>query len=178
MISLTSDAEARLYADLDALSIAYDVVEHEAVFTVEESHRVADAVPGTHVKNLFLKDKDGRFWLVTVPADIRVNLKALPQIIRCSRLSFANAQDMERLIGVKPGSVTPLAAINDVGGDVTVVLDSSLLDDELLNCHPLRNTASISMSGQNLFRALCHWNHDPAIISVPTLDVPKVENVE
>jgi Ala-tRNA(Pro) deacylase len=70
-------SEARLYADLSSLNIAFDLIEHEAVFTVEESSRLDREMPGAHTKNLFLKDAGGRFWLVTVPAHIRVDcLKA------------------------------------------------------------------------------------------------------
>ena len=167
---MTTPAEIRLYADLTALSIAHEVFEHEAVFTVEASQRVSAHVPGMHVKNLFLKDKNGRFWLVTVPADIRVALKALPEAIGCGRVSFANAEDMERLIGVTPGSVTPLAAINDSTGAVTVVIDASLTQAAQLNCHPLRNTASITLSGSDLLRALRYWGHDPVIAVIPTIE--------
>ena len=108
-----SDAEARLYADLAALGIAYDVHEHPQVFTVEESSRHTRHIKGAHTKNLFLKDKGGRFWLVTVPDTARVDLKALPAAIGCGRLSFGKAEEMERLLGISPGSVTALAAIND-----------------------------------------------------------------
>ena len=64
--------ETKLYADLDLLGCTYAVEEHQAVFTVEESSALHDRLPGVHSKNLFLKDNDGRFWLVTVPAEIRV----------------------------------------------------------------------------------------------------------
>lgn len=165
------DSEACLYADLADLGIVHPVYEHEAVFTVEESARLHVEIPGTHVKNLFLKDNGGRFWLVTVPADKRVALKALPEAIGCKRVSFGNAEDMARLIGVMPGSVTPVAAINDAGGEVTVVIDAALADAALVNVHPLRNTASMALSGEALLRALRHWNHEPIIADIPALEI-------
>lgn len=165
------DSETRLYADLTDLGIAHQVHEHEAVFTVEESARLHVDIPGAHVKNLFLKDNGGRFWLITVPADKRVALKALPGAIGCKRVSFGNADDMDRLLGVTPGSVTPVAAINDAGGEVTVVLDAALADAPLVNVHPLRNTASMALSGAGLLRALRHWNHEPIIADVPALEM-------
>lgn len=161
------DSETRLYADLNNLGIAHQVYEHEAVFTVEESARLHEEIPGAHVKNLFLKDNGSRFWLITVPADKRVALKALPDAIGCKRVSFGNADDMARLIGVAPGSVTPVAAINDVGGEVTVVIDAALAGADLVNVHPLRNTASMALSGEALLHALRHWNHEPIIADIP-----------
>jgi Ala-tRNA(Pro) deacylase len=162
--------ETKLYADLQALNIPYDVVEHPAVFTVEESRAVDGDIPGAHTKNLFLKDAGGRFWLVTVPAALRADLKALPAAMGAKRVSFGKGEDMERLIGVTPGSVTPLGAIADADGAVTIVLDASLAAADRVNCHPLRNTATLGLSGADLVRALTHWGHPPIIIDVPAQD--------
>jgi Ala-tRNA(Pro) deacylase len=162
--------ETKLYADLQALDIPYDVVEHPAVFTVEESQAVDGDIPGAHTKNLFLKDAGGRFWLVTVPAALRADLKALPAVMGAKRVSFGKGEDMERLIGVTPGSVTPLGAIADADGAVTIVLDASLASADRVNCHPLRNTATLGLSGADLVRALTHWGHPPVIIDVPAQD--------
>jgi Ala-tRNA(Pro) deacylase len=162
--------ETKLYADLKALNIAYDVVEHPAVFTVEESRAVDGDIPGAHTKNLFLKDAGGRFWLVTVPAALRADLKALPAVMGAKRVSFGKGEDMERLIGVTPGSVTPLGAIADAEGAVTIVLDATLAAAARVNCHPLRNTATHGLSGADLVRALTHWGHSPVIIDVPAQD--------
>ncbi len=162
--------ETKLYADLQALDIPYDVVEHPAVFTVEESRAVDGDIPGAHTKNLFLKDAGGRFWLVTVPAALRADLKALPAAMGAKRVSFGKGEDMERLIGVTPGSVTPLGAIADAAGAVTIVLDAALASADRVNCHPLRNTATLGLSGADLVRALTHWGHPPVIIDVPAQD--------
>lgn len=165
-----TDAEARLFADLAALGIAYDVHEHAPVFTVEESNRHTQHIKGAHTKNLFLKDKTGDFWLVTVPDDSRVDLKALPQVIGCGRVSFGKTEDMERLLGISPGSVTALAAINDSEGVVRFVLDATLVEVETVNCHPLRNGATLSIAPADLIRALTYWRHIPTIASIPTLE--------
>ena len=111
--------EAGLRADLCALSIPFAAHEHDAVFTVAESDAVHAAMPGAHTKNLFLKDNGGAFWLITVPSEARVNLKALPAAIGSKRVSFGKAEDMDRPLGIAPGSVTPLAAINAPPGSIT-----------------------------------------------------------
>lgn len=165
-----TNAEAQLYEDLGALGIVYGLYEHPAVFTVAESSQHTDSIPGAHTKNLFLKDKAGRYFLVTVPAEARVDLKLLPLAIGCGRVSFGKAEDMERLLGITPGSVTALAAINDVAGDVSFVLDQSLLHAELINCHPLRNSATLGLEPNDLVRALTFWRHPPLINNIPTLE--------
>jgi Ala-tRNA(Pro) deacylase len=163
--------EAGLLADLSALAIRFTAHEHEAVFTVAESEAVNAAIPGAHTKNLFLKDKDGAFWLVTVPSDARVDLKALPAAIGSKRVSFGNADQMERLLGIAPGSVTPLAAINAAPGSVTVVLDEGLAAAPVVNVHPLRNTATLGLSGGSILDLLRHWGHDPVIAPIPVQEI-------
>lgn len=141
--------------------------EHEAVFTVAESEELHRLLPGAHSKNLFLKDGGGSFWLITVPAEARVDLKALPAAVGCKRVSFAKADDMQRLIAIAPGSVTPLAAINARPGAIQVVLDAALADAPCVYVHPLRNTASMALAGSDILRLLRHWGHMPGLYSIP-----------
>ena len=165
-----NNAEAQLYEDLAALGIVYELYEHPAVFTVAESNLHTESILGAHTKNLFLKDKAGSYFLVTVPADARVDLKSLPVAIGCGRVSFGKAEDMERLLGITPGSVTALAAINDSTGGVRFVLDESLLHAERINCHPLRNSATLGLAPDDLIGALTHWRHVPQISNIPKLE--------
>ena len=164
------DAESKLYEDLKLLGIAYAVEEHQAVFTVDESRDVNANIPSAHTKNLFLKDNGGQFWLVTVPGEIRVDLKALPDTIGSKRLSFGKAEDLLRLLGLTPGSVTPLSAMNDADGEVRVVLDCDLAEAATVWVHPLRNTASLGLSGSDLVKVLDSWHHNPQIVYIPRLD--------
>jgi Ala-tRNA(Pro) deacylase len=162
--------ETELDAALGGLGVVFTKHEHQAVFTVGESEALHEEIAGAHTKNLFLKDEAGAFFLVTIPAEARANLKALPAVIGSRRLSFGKAEDMERLLGITPGSVTPLAAFNDAGGVVTVALDAALAAAEVVNVHPLRNTATVGMSGPDLVRALEAWGHAPIIAHIPVLE--------
>lgn len=158
-------------ADLAVLAIPFDSYEHAAVFTVAESSALDASIPGAHTKNLFLKDAGGAFWLVTVPAAARADLKALPAAIGCKRVSFAKADDMVSLLGISPGSVTPLAMINAAPGSVVVVIEAALVAAQRVNVHPLRNTATIGLGGADIVRLLTHWGHAPLVAAVPTVEV-------
>jgi Ala-tRNA(Pro) deacylase len=164
--------EAGLLADLETLAIPFTAHEHIAVFTVAESDAVNADIPGAHTKNLFLKDAGGAFWLVTVPSEARVDLKALPSAIGCKRVSFGKAEDMQRLLGIAPGSVTPLAAINAPPGSITVVFDAGLAAVERVNVHPLRNTGTLGLSGAAILDLLGHWGHSPRIATIPVQEKP------
>jgi Ala-tRNA(Pro) deacylase len=161
--------EAGLRADLAALGIAFESQEHPAVFTVAESSALHDRIAGAHSKNLFLRDEGGAFWLLTVPALARVDLKALPAAIGCRRVSFAKPEDLARLLGLTPGSVTPLAMINAAPGSVTAVLDEGLAAAGRVNVHPLRNTATVGLGGADILRLLRHWGHAPLVVAIPTV---------
>ena len=159
--------EQALLGALDAAGIAWTMTEHQAVYTVEESAQLHAEIAGAHTKNLFLKDAGGQFWVVSAPHDARVNLKALPAAIGSKKVSFGKAEDMVRLLGVEPGSVTPLAVFNDADGAVKVVIDSRLAAAACVNVHPLRNTATLGLSGADLVVFLTANGHQPVVVDLP-----------
>jgi Ala-tRNA(Pro) deacylase len=158
----------QLLAYLTELGIAADTVEHEAVFTVAESRGVKAAVPGAHSKNLFVKDKKGRVFLISAKAETPIDLKRAHEAIGASgRLSFCSADQLRELLGVEPGSVTPFGVVNDRAGRVSVILDENLMDHERVNFHPLVNTATTGLSREDLVRFLKATGHEPRILRLP-----------
>lgn len=156
-----------VFAFLASLGIPHETVEHPAVFTVEESKRLRGELPGAHVKNLFVKDKKSRLFLVSALEDTVIDLKKLHELIGgTGRVSFGSAELLVETLGVTPGSVTPFAAINDTTGRVTVVLDSRLLEHERINVHPLVNTMTTGVSRDDLLRFLRATGHEPLAIAV------------
>jgi len=153
-----------LLAELDRLGIAHDTVRHPAVYTVEESLKVVGELPGGHFKNLFLRDKPGRMWIVVMPAERSIDLRRLATLLGTSRLSFASADRMARFLGVGAGAVTPLAVINDHERAVTVVIDEELLSRDRINLHPLENTATTGIAPAGLIRFLEAVGHPPQIL--------------
>lgn len=157
-----------LFDQLAAWGIEQRTIEHEAVFTVAESRGVKETIPGGHTKNLFLKDKKSRLFLVTARAELPIDLKRLHEAIGASgRLSFGSAEQLIEILGVEPGSVTPLAVINDTAGQVTLVLDEGLLAESWINVHPLINTMTTSLAREDLLRALDAMGHPPVIVRLP-----------
>lgn len=158
-----------MLAHLESLGIASRTFAHPAVFTVEESLRHTAHLPGAHVKNLFLKDKKGKLWLVTCRHDLRVDLNALSRRLGAARFSFGKPELLKEVLGVEPGSVTPLALANDAGGQVQAVLDSGLMQHAQVNCHPLRNTASTAIGSADLVRFMRSNGHEPIVSEIDEL---------
>jgi Ala-tRNA(Pro) deacylase len=159
-------SKEQLLSFLSENDIGYTLYEHAAVFSAEQALEVCGHIQGVHCKNLFLKDKAGALWLVTLPDEKRADLKALPEKIGSKRLSFAGPELLMNALGVSPGAVTPLALINDQGARVQPVLDSWMMEQELINVHPLVNTATVSFRTADLRRFLALCGRRPLLISL------------
>src|SRR5215510_12621837 len=112
------------------LGIDYTNCEHPAVFSVGESGKIKQDIPGAHTKNLFLKDARDQLWLVSAEAHAQIDLKRLHTVIGSARLSFGKAELMVETLGVEPGSVTAFGLVNDRARRVRFVLDRTLADAE------------------------------------------------
>ena len=153
-----------LFAYLDSLGVAHKSVLHPPLFTVEESQVLRGQIPGGHSKNLFLRDKKGTAFLVVALENAEIELKSLHRRLGASgRFSFGSAELMRELLGIEPGSVTPFAVINDLGGRVTVVLDAAMMAHAALNFHPLVNTATTTIAREGLLKFLEAVGHVPRI---------------
>jgi Ala-tRNA(Pro) deacylase len=155
-----------LFAFLNRLGIAHETVRHPPLFTVEESRRLRGQIPGTHTKNLFLRDKRDRVFLLSALEEAAIDLKRLHHCLGAGRLSFGSPALMRERIGIEPGAVTPFAAMNDGTGQVTVVLDAELMRQERLNFHPLVNTMTTSIDRHDLVRFLEATGHAPRVLPV------------
>ena len=143
---------------LEELNITYEKVEHPAVYTVEEAKEKVPKIDGLGCKNLFLKTQKKELFLYTLPEDKQISLNNLPEILGVTRFHFASTKTLEEVLGIIPGSVTPLAIINDKENKVTVILDKELKDKNIL-VHPNRNTATISISYNDLEKYIKSLNH-------------------
>ena len=150
---------------LAALGIDAEIVAYPKHTTIEEGKRLRGDLNGVFTKNLLLRDKKGRLFLVAAEEDNEVDLKSLHTRINArGRLGFASAEEMRRVLGVDPGTLTPLAVINDTSCEVTVVLDQTLSDAGQINFHPMVHTESIGLSVEQLRAFLDSCSH-PLVVA-------------
>ena len=158
-----------VYQFLADNQIEYKRHDHPPVFTVADVERLVPPLPAAKTKNLFLRDKKGkRHFLVVVPAQKQVDIKALGGVIGADRLSFGSPDRLKRYLGVDPGSVTILALIRDPEHVVEVVFDESLGKEQAFQFHPLVNTSTLVISRKNLLRFIDATGHE-----IRNLDVPE-----
>jgi len=155
-----------LLAHLAQLGLAVATHHHPPIFTVEDGRTHWAGIPGTHCKNLFLKDAKNQMWLVSAPVERAIDLKSLPERIGSARLSFGSADRLRATLGIEPGSVTPFALINDAAHRVTAVLDRAMMSADLLAFHPLVNTATTTIAPTDLVAFLKAIGHPPRLATL------------
>ena len=153
-----------LFAYLAELGIESQTIEHPLLFTVDESKRLRGAISGAHCKNLFVKDKKSRLFLLALEEQAQVDLKRVHELIGAQgRVSFGQAELLMQVWGVAPGAVTPFGAINDLEGRVTVVLEKAMMAHARVNFHPLINTRTTGLKSADLVTFLRATGHEPQI---------------
>ena len=162
-----------LFAFLAELSIETTTVEHPPLFTVEDSRALRGDISGGHTKNLFVKDRKGRLFLLVLGEETEVDLKRVHEKIGAQgRVSFGSAELLEEAWGVLPGAVTPFGAVNDRQGRVTVALDEQMMRHQRLNFHPLINTRTTGLASADLVKFLRATGHEPRIVALGREETP------
>ncbi|MFK7839923.1 MAG: prolyl-tRNA synthetase associated domain-containing protein [Bdellovibrionales bacterium] len=152
-----------LLITLKSLDINYTLHHHAPIFTVQEGLHLKENIPGIHCRNLFLKDKKEKMFLITAANETEIDLKSLPERLNCGRLSFASKDRLMQYLGIYPGAVTPFCAINDRNYNVTIILDKAMMHAETINVHPLDNAQTISVTPNALLKFFDHTGHKTII---------------
>ena len=167
MVIRADSRQEQLIEFLRSLDIIVDPVAYPAHSTVEEGRALRGDMPGTFTKNLLLRDKKGRLFLVVAEETRSIDLRTLHAKIGASgRLGFASPDTAREVLGVEPGALTPLALMHDANHATTVVLDGTLMHDKQLNFHPLVNTQSVGLSPAELIRFIDATRHKYIIVDL------------
>jgi Ala-tRNA(Pro) deacylase len=155
-----------LMARLSELGIEFTLHRHKAVFTVAEAETVEYGIPGTHCRNLFLRDKKKNNFLIVLQNSTEIDIKKLQPLIGADKISFGSSDRLFEYLGVRPGSVCPYAIINDTKNEVKIILDKSMMEVERVNYHPLINTMTIGTTPDELIKFIESTGHTPHIIDL------------
>ncbi|WP_120634533.1 prolyl-tRNA synthetase associated domain-containing protein [Ruegeria sp. EL01] len=147
-LPVSSDA---LLARLDDWNLPYRLYTHVPLRTVEDAKSVEGQlmVPGEdalRLKNLYLRDKKKRNYLVTLEQSREIDLKALGAELGVGSLSFGSADRLFQNLGIRPGAVSPLAMINGVQNNVQFFMDAAAQQADVIYMHPLVNDRTVAMA--------------------------------
>lgn len=149
--------QQQIYDRLNLLDIEFTYTEHPATPTIEDGRPYWGNLPGTHCKNLFFRNHKGnRHYLVIFQCDQTLAIHDLEHLLKQGKLSFASEQRMDKYLGLKPGSVSPLGLVNDLDHHVYVFLDENLKNYTHLSFHPGDNHASLNMKLEDFIRFMDH----------------------
>ena len=164
--------EVRTYELLDRLDVAYQRIDHEAAMTMEACAAIDEALDATICKNLLLCNRQcTAFYLLMIPGSKTFKTSVLSKQIGSSRLSFADAEYMERFLDITPGSVSVLGLMNDHDHHVELLIDEDVLKGEFIGCHPCINTSSLRLKTSDLMEKIIPaMGHTPRIVTLPTTD--------
>ena len=109
---------------------------------------------------------------VNVTGQLDENAKDLLTMRVRNRASYVqeilrNAEDLEQLLGVQPGSASVLGLLNDTEHRVTLVLDRAVAESRWFGCHPCRNTSSLRLRTEDVLeKFLPHTGHVPLVVEL------------
>lgn len=154
------------YQYLKDKGVPYEVTEHGAVYNMEELAAVDLPYPDCDAKNLFVRDdKKRNYYLITVKGEKRVNLKEFRKAHGLRNLSFASPDDLEKIMGLIPGAVTPLGLLNDEEKKVIFYLDQEF-EESLIGVHPNDNTATVWMQSKDLLALLKEHGTEVNVVEI------------
>ncbi len=148
--------------------INFEVTEHKAVYNMEELSQIDIPYPECDAKNLFVRDdKKRNYYLITVKGDKRVDLKNFRRENQTRPLSFASENDLLNILGLTPGSVTPLGILNDKENRVKVFLDKDFWKAPgLIGVHPNDNTATVWINVNDLLKIIKEHGNEIEVVQV------------
>ncbi|ALK29895.1 prolyl-tRNA synthetase associated domain-containing protein [Burkholderia plantarii] len=155
-----------LLALLRRHAIDFEAEQHAPVHNMAESDTLALTLAGARCKNLLLRDKPGNTWLVVTRSHKSLDLAAAADAFGSRRLSFASPERLDALLGVKPGSLSPLALVNDSERQVRLVIDAELADEPVFLFHPLDSGATLALARPQLDAFLRLTGHAPAWLTL------------
>lgn len=151
--------------------VPFDMEEHEAVYTMEGMQALELPFASDVVKNLFVRDDKKRaYYLVSMPEDRPCNMKALRAELGSRPLRFASEDDLDSILGIKPGAVSPFGILNDEERRVTFVVDRDVLERGHLGIHPNDNTATLRIAYDDLAAIVRDHGNDIAIVDLGPSD--------
>ena len=162
------EKEQRVYEFLDELGIDYLYLDHQEEFSMGDAADADEAIGVVGAKNVFLRDKKRRnYFLILVNGTKRLDLKQISELTGIKKLTFCHEDDLDEVLGLTPGAVTPLGLLNDPEGRVQLIIDESLQDEELFAMHPCVNTVTIRMSNQDFMNTVIPaMGHEPIFVAV------------
>ena len=120
-------SEERAIAALDASGIAYRVVRHGKVGSLEEAAGARGIEPRALLKSIVVRRADDDFLFVLVPGDREISWPKLRTLLGVNRISMPDADTALAVTGYVRGTITPFGSLRPW----PVIMDESVAGQEI-----------------------------------------------
>ena len=166
--SARPEKERRVYEFLEDLGVDFVHVDHPEEYSMGDAAEADEAIGVVGAKNVFLRDKKRRhFFLILVNGTKRIDLKQISELTGVKKLTFCREEDLDEILGLTPGAVTPFGLLNDEEGRVQLIIDASLQDEEFFAMHPCVNTTTVRISNRDFMeKVIPAMGHEPIFVDL------------
>lgn len=166
-------SEKDIYDLLKKEKIAYQAFEHEKVYTMDDLNKIMSPHKEAYAKNIFIRDdKKKHYYLLSIKGNKKIDLKKFRTTYNTRPLSFATPLELQNILNLSVGSVTPLGLLNDKNNMVSFYIDKDLFAyPGIIAIHPLVNTATIIINTEDLIKIIKKNNHEVTIMDMEALNV-------
>ena len=153
----------KLIKTLDKYEISYNLYVHKHLFSVEEYKNCQNLIfpsdhNSVHIKNLYLRDKKKKNYLITCEQNKKIDLKLLKEKIKSDRLSFGSTDRLFQNLGVLPGAVSPFCMINGIKNNVNFFCDYDLKNFKKIFLHPFTSNKTVCLDMVDLEKFLSKYH--------------------
>lgn len=145
--------ENTVFASLEELGIAYDVVDHPPARTTEEADRYIEGLEGVRTKSMFLTNKKKTvYYLLIMDDNKQLDMDQFRDLVGANRIRMASSESLMEKIHLPAGVVSIFGLLNNVDKDIQVYFDQTILTEEILTFHPNVNTKTIFVKTKEVLR--------------------------
>ena len=136
---------------MEEKKVPIECLEHEPVFTNPDMAQALGAKESQTVKSLIVKTKEGKFAVVVLPGDKKVDWKLLASKVNTKKVQFAKPEEVLELVGCEVGCVPPFGHLTDL----PIYMDKDILKQDYLYLNPGVHNKSFKLKAWDL-RKLCN----------------------
>ncbi len=135
---------------LNSNDIFYQVVEHDPIFTMEESKTIAGFSLKQGLKSLLLKADKNDFILLVLPGHKKLDSKKAKQILHAKDLRFATPEEVKKIMHCEIGSCFPFGNLIPI----QMIVDESLLKNKFVTFTPGVHHKTIKMHWKDYYKII------------------------
>ena len=145
------DLEEKIIGLLTAQKIAYEIVEHEPVYTNPAMAAALNVSESETVKSLVLKTKEGNMIVLVLPGNKKVDWKQAAAGAKTKKVSFAKPEDVSQAVGCEVGCVPPFGHRTEI----PIYMDPDLTQKNFVYFNPGVHDKSFKVKAWDL-KKLCN----------------------